>query len=182
MDAPLVFDDENQEVQYRPGNDDNRFNGPTRLREALYRSINLVSMRVFLEVGANAALAHAGRFGFDTASFPRNTQLAIGGGTMAVTPMQMATAYTVFANGGYQVTPHIVQRVLDINGNAVFEAKHPQVCKACERELRRGLAPREGRGSPTLLAEAAAETPSAPADEAAPEKAAPPADSPAPSS
>ena len=158
IDAPLVFDDADQEVQYRPGNDNNRFSGPTRLREALYRSINLVSMRVLLEVGAEAALAHAGRFGFDTSAFPRNTQLAIGGGTMAVTPMQMATAYAVFANGGYQVKPHIVQRVLDRDGHSVFEAKHPQVCRACERE-RRGLAPEEGPASP---AQAAAETPPAP--------------------
>ena len=175
MDAPLVFDDEDQEVQYRPGNDNNRFSGPTRLREALYRSINLVSMRVLLKVGAEAALAHAGRFGFDTSAFPRNTQLAIGGGTMAVTPMQMATAYAVFANGGYRVRPHIVQRVLDLDGHSVFEAKHPQVCKACERAPRRGLAPGEG---PASRAQAAAETPSAHADEAAeaaPEEAAPPA-------
>ena len=132
MDAPLVFDDSNLESQYRPDNDNNRYNGPTRLREGLYRSINLVSMRVLIEIGAGPTLDYVRRFGFDTGTFPRNTQLAIGGGTMAVTPMEMAAAYAVFANGGYGVTPYIVGRVLDINGNTVFEASHPQVCRACD--------------------------------------------------
>ena len=132
MDAPLVFDDANLESQYRPDNFDSRYNGPTRLREGLYRSINLVSMRVLIETGAGRVRDYVRRFGFDTSTFPRNTQLAIGGGTMAVTPMEMAVAYAVFANGGYGVTPHIVQRVLDIDGNPVFEASHPQVCRACE--------------------------------------------------
>ena len=132
MDAPLVFDDSNLESQYRPDNDNNRYNGPTRLREGLYRSINLVSMRVLIEIGAGPTLDYVRRFGFDTSTFPRNTQLAIGGGTMAVTPMEMAAAYAVFANGGYGVTPYIVGRVLDINGNTVFQASHPQVCRACD--------------------------------------------------
>ena len=132
MDAPLVFDDSNLESLYRPDNDNNRYNGPTRLREGLYRSINLVSMRVLLKIGAGPTLDYVRRFGFDTSTFPRNTQLAIGGGTMAVTPVEMAAAYAVFANGGYGVTPYIVERVIDIAGNTVFEASHPQVCRACE--------------------------------------------------
>ena len=127
MDAPLVFDDANLESQYRPDNDNSRYNGPTRLREALYRSINLVSMRVLLQVGAGRTLNYVQRFGFDTRTFPRNTQLAIGGGTMAVTPIDMVTAYAVFANGGRLVRPHIVQRVLDLSGNVVFEPTHPIV-------------------------------------------------------
>ena len=73
MDAPLVHDDANLESQYRPRNDNNRYNGPTRLREALYRSINLVSMRVLMRVGAGNVLNHTQGFGFDTGSFPRNT-------------------------------------------------------------------------------------------------------------
>lgn len=131
MDAPLVFDDANLESEYRPDNDNNRYNGPTRLREALYRSINLVSMRVLLEVGAGSILDYAPRFGFDTRTFPRNTQLAIGGGTMAVTPVDMVRAYSVFANGGWLVEPHIVTRVEDINGIEIFRARHPVVCDPC---------------------------------------------------
>ena len=133
MDAPLVFDDRNLEAQYRPDNDNNAYNGPTRLREALYRSINLVSIRVLLDITAPAILNHAQAFGFDASTFPRNTQLAIGGGTMAVTPLDMAAAYAVFANGGWRVKPNIIQRVVDINGEVVFEPRYPKVCDPCER-------------------------------------------------
>ncbi len=134
MDAPLVFDDRNLESEYRPDNDNNRYNGPTRLREALYRSINLVTMRVLLAVGAREVVDYVQRFGFDTRTFPTNTQLAVGGGTMAVTPMQMAAAYAVFANGGYRIEPHVVDEVLDIEGNRVFKARHPVVCEECEKQ------------------------------------------------
>ena len=134
MDAPLVFDDENLETEYRPDNDNNRYNGPTRLREALYRSINLVSMRVLLDVGASRVTDYVTKFGFDTTSFPQNTQLAIGGGTMAVTPMQMAQAYAVFANGGYEVVPHIIDYMTDADGELVFKVQQPVVCRPCELE------------------------------------------------
>ena len=133
LDAPLVFEDTLLEKPYRPRNDSGRYNGPTRLREALYRSINLVSMRVLLAVGVDRVLAHANRFGFDTSGFPRDTQLAIGGGTMSVTPLDMARAYSVIANGGFAVEPHIVQRVLGREGDVVFEARHPGVIEVAER-------------------------------------------------
>ncbi|MEE8078682.1 MAG: transglycosylase domain-containing protein, partial [Pseudomonadales bacterium] len=132
MDAPLVFDDQNLEAEYRPDNDNNSYNGPTRLREALYRSINLVSMRVLLEVGAGKVMEYVRRFGFDTSTFPRNTQLAIGGGTMAVTPLDMAAAYAVLANGGWRVEPNIIERVIDIEGEIVFRPRHPVVCDPCD--------------------------------------------------
>lgn len=131
MDAPLVFDDKLLESQYRPENDDNLFNGPTRLRVALYRSINLVSMRVLLDVGAGRVMNYVRQFGFDTTTFPRNTQLAIGGGTMAVTPLDMAAMYAVFANGGWQVQPHIFDKVMNLTGETLFEARHPEVCDPC---------------------------------------------------
>ncbi|MDA1073567.1 MAG: PBP1A family penicillin-binding protein [Proteobacteria bacterium] len=134
MDAPLVFDDANLESQYRPGNDNSRFNGPTRLRVALYRSINLVSMRVLSTVGAGNVLDYVSRFGFDTSTFPRNTQLAIGGGTMAVTPIDMARAYSVIPNGGFAVQPYIISRMYDLEGNLVFAPRYPVACRSCERE------------------------------------------------
>ncbi len=127
LDAPLVFEDTQFEKAYRPGNDSERYNGPTRLREALYRSINLVTMRVLLEVGVDGVLRHARRFGFDTTGFPRDTQLAIGGGTMAVTPLDMARGYAVIANGGYGVEPHIVRRVVTRDGTLVLEPRHAEV-------------------------------------------------------
>jgi penicillin-binding protein 1A len=131
LDAPLVFNDANLETIYRPKNDSGRYNGPTRLREALYRSINLVSMRVLIEVSAGKVLDHAQRFGFDINKFPRNTQLAIGGGTMGVTPIDMASAYAVLANGGYMIQPHIIDRIETRDGKVVFEARHPEVCDFC---------------------------------------------------
>ena len=131
MDAPLVFEDENLESAYRPKNDGGRYNGPTRLREALYRSINLVSIRVLLQVGAGDVLDYVKRFGFDTTDFPRNTQLAIGGGTMGVTPLQMARAYATFANGGYLVEPNIVKEVKNMAGEVIYKANYPVVCKEC---------------------------------------------------
>ena len=132
LDAPLVFEDANLESQYRPENDNNRYNGPTRLREALYRSINLVSMRVLLEVGAGRVLEDVKKFGFDMTSFPRNTQLALGGGTMTVAPIDMVRAYGVLANGGYLVEPSIVDRLLDQNGKVLYASNPATVCKDCE--------------------------------------------------
>ena len=132
VDAPLVFDDATLEQPYRPRNDNNKFSGPMPLRRALYRSINLVSIRVLLEVGVGATLDHIGRFGFDTRDFPRNAQLAIGGGTMAVTPISMARAYAMVANGGYAIEPHIVDHMTTQTGEIVFEPRYPEVCIDCE--------------------------------------------------
>ena len=134
LDAPLVFEDANLESQYRPENDNNRYNGPTRLREALYRSINLVSIRVLLEVGAGKVLDHVGNFGFDTRSFPRNTQLAIGGGTMTVAPLDMSRAYAVLANGGHLVEPNIIDRIVDQQGETVYLPARVEVCTDCDSD------------------------------------------------
>ena len=132
IDAPLVFEDSNLETQYRPNNDNKKYNGPTRLRQALYRSINLVSMRVLMKVGAGRALDYIPRFGFETKNFPRNTQLAIGGGTMGVTPLEMVRAYAVIANGGFLVEPHVIDKILDPQDNIVFQTNHPKVCHNCK--------------------------------------------------
>ena len=128
----MVFEDANLESQYRPENDNNRYNGPTRLREALYRSINLVSIRVLLEVGAGKVLDHVGNFGFDTRSFPRNTQLAIGGGTMTVAPLDMSRAYAVLANGGHLVEPNIIDRIVDQQGETIYLPARVAVCSDCD--------------------------------------------------
>ena len=88
-------------------------------------------MRVLLDVGAGKVMRYVGRFGFETDTFPRNTQLAIGGGTMALTPLEMASGYAIFANGGYKITPHIVKRIEALDGSVIFEPKHPIVCRAC---------------------------------------------------
>lgn len=135
LDAPLVFQDATLEDTYRPKNSGGTYNGPTRLREALYRSINLVSMRVLLEVGAENVLDYVQRFGFPTENFPHNTQLAIGGGTIGITPLEMARAYAVFANGGYLVEPNILTEVRSQDGEVILRPRYPIACKPCEEEL-----------------------------------------------
>ncbi|MCR9278136.1 MAG: PBP1A family penicillin-binding protein [Pseudomonadaceae bacterium] len=135
LDAPLVFEDALLETQYRPRNDNARYNGETRLREALYRSINLVSIRVLQEVGAGNVLNFArNNLGFDIATFPRNTQLAIGGGTMAVTPIDMARSYALFANGGYLVQPHLLRYVKNRKGDIIYQNVKPAVCRSCDSD------------------------------------------------
>ena len=131
LDAPLVFDDANLEMAYRPRNDSGRFTGPMRLREALARSVNVVSMRVMTRIGVQPIIEHVARFGFETSGLPRNVQLAIGGGTMLFTPMDMAGAYAVLANGGFRVEPHIIDRVERLDGSLVFQARHTQACEPC---------------------------------------------------
>ena len=164
LDAPLVFEDANLESQYRPENDNNRYNGPTRLREALYRSINLVSIRVLLEVGAGKVLDHVGNFGFDTRSFPRNTQLAIGGGTMTVAPLDMSRAYAVLANGGHLVEPNIIDRIVDQRGETVYLPARVEVCTDCDsdQDSASQMQPTtDSFSEPSTLEEFAAEIPEA---------------------
>ena len=131
LDAPLRFDNADSAQSYRPRNDSMRYNGPTRLREALYRSINLVSMRVVEDIGYRTVQDHASLFGFEREALPNDAQLAIGGGTMSATPLQMASAYAVFANGGFRVEPHLISYVEDHLGNVVHEPIHPRACDPC---------------------------------------------------
>ena len=130
-DSPLVFNDDNLETAYRPRNDSGDFRGPMPLRQAFYQSRNVVSMQVMLQVGYRPIIDHARRFGFDTSAMPRNTQLAIGGGTMTFTPLQMASAYAVLANGGYRVEPHVIERVERLDGAIAWQPLHPRVCRDC---------------------------------------------------
>lgn len=125
-DAPIVLPGGELEETYRPKNSGDRFHGNIRLREALYRSINLVSLRVILDYGPNNAVDYVRRFGFDTRNFPRDLQLAFGGGTIALTPLEVVTGYAVFANGGFKVTPYLLRELDSINSNVIFLAD-PQV-------------------------------------------------------
>ena len=114
-DAPVVLPGGALEEKYRPKNSGDRFQGNIRLREALYRSINLVSLRVLLDYGADNAIDYVARFGFNTETFPRNVQLAFGGGTIALTPLEVATGYAILANGGKAITAHLIENVRSIN-------------------------------------------------------------------
>ena len=132
-DAPLVLPGGELEETYRPKNSGDAFQGSIRLREALYRSINLVSIRVLLDLGPENAIKYVSRFGFDTSNFPKNLQLAFGGGTIALSPMEVATAYATFANGGYKIEPYFIRTIDSINEDFNFQGSPAAMClKDCE--------------------------------------------------
>lgn len=128
-DAPIVFNDPDQKEPWRPENDNGEYYGPLRLREALYLSRNMVSIRVLQAVGIHDAIASLTRFGFEPADLVPNLSLALG--TPAFTPLQMATAYAIFANGGYRVAPYLIARIEDANGKPLFVANPERVCPDC---------------------------------------------------
>ena len=130
-DAPVVFDDPGLETSWRPENYSGRIYGPTRLREAITRSRNLVSIRLLQSIGVPYAINYAQRFGFEANQLPRDLSLSLG--SASVTPMEIASAYTIFANGGFRVEPHFIQRIEDIKGNIIFEAKPAIACLSCEQ-------------------------------------------------
>jgi penicillin-binding protein 1A len=129
-DAPVVFDDPGIEDTWRPENYSGKYYGPTRLREALIHSRNLVSIRLLHAIGLPYALQHVARFGFDTNALPHNLSLALGSG--GVTPMELASGYSVFANGGYRVDPYVIERIESLDGRFVFRATPKEVCRDCE--------------------------------------------------
>lgn len=129
-DAPIVIENTGTGVAWRPENDDSKFTGPIRLRQAFYRSRNLVSIRLLRSIGMQTALDSLARFGFNPREFPRDLTLALG--SHALTPMQMATAYASFANGGFKIDPYLVTRIEDDMGRIVYEAQPKRVCKECD--------------------------------------------------
>ncbi len=132
-DAPVVFQDPGLEDTWRPENYSGRFFGPTRLREALVKSRNLVSIRILRSIGVPYALEYVKRFGFEPRELPRNLSLALG--SASLTPLQIVRGYAVFANGGYLVEPYIVARVEGHDGQRVFEADPAVVCEGdCQIE------------------------------------------------
>jgi len=129
-DTPVVLEDIVLEDEWRPRNYSGRFFGPTRLREALVKSRNLVSIRVLQELGIPRAIRYAERFNFEERSLPRNLSLALGSGDM--TPLQLASAYTVFANGGYSTQPRFIEKIVDSAGEIVYQSAVVQTCETEE--------------------------------------------------
>ena len=149
-DAPVVFDDPNLERAWRPENSGGRFFGPTRLRKALYKSRNLVSVRILENIGISYAINYASNFGFPKEQLPRDLSLALG--SAGITPLQMATAYTMLSNGGFQIKPYLIQNIRNNNDEIIFEANPLTVCPECED--RENLASEEeGHPDQTLIAE-----------------------------
>lgn len=125
-DAPLFYTaEETGGKPWEPKNYDGQFEGPMSVRRALARSKNMVSIRILQMVGTQSAQQWVSRFGFDPQRHPPYLTMALGAGS--VTPMQMATAYGVFANGGYLVQPRLISRVTDHQGKVLFEAAPVQL-------------------------------------------------------
>ena len=129
-DAPVVFNDASLEGSWRPENYSGKFFGPTRLRKALYKSRNLVSIRILREIGIKSAINYATRFGFKPQQLPRNLSLALG--SASVPPIDVATAYASFANKGYQVKPYFIERIEDSLGKVLYQAQPTTVCPNCD--------------------------------------------------
>ncbi|WP_410897454.1 penicillin-binding protein 1A [Pseudomonas chlororaphis] len=124
-DAPIVFVDEYLDKVWRPKNDTNTFLGPIRMREALYKSRNLVSIRLLQSMGVDHTIDYISKFGFNKQDLPRNLSLALG--TATLTPMEIATGWSTFANGGYKITPYIIDKIESRNGELLFSANPPSV-------------------------------------------------------
>lgn len=124
-DSPIVFVEQGMDRIWRPKNDNNTFLGPIRLREALYKSRNLVSIRLLQTIGIDHTIDYISRFGFNPQDLPRNLSLALG--TATLTPMEIATGWTSFANGGYKIEPYLIQRIEDREGTLLFEANPVRV-------------------------------------------------------
>lgn len=130
-DAPLVYVDEYQDTEWRPKNSGGDFLGPIRLREALYRSRNLVSIRLMQDMGVDRSLDYIQRFGFSRDELPRNLSASLG--TSELTPLQIAQGYTVIANGGQAVQAHVIDRVEDRFHQLVYLAQPPVTKAAAQR-------------------------------------------------
>lgn len=121
-DAPIKIPGSN----WKPKNFGGRYVGPTTLAEALAKSRNLVSIRLMRRIGMNYTIDYATRFGFSYENLPKNLTLALG--TNMTTPLEMATAYAAFANGGFKVDSHFITKIEDKSGQVLFTSQAPRVC------------------------------------------------------
>ncbi|WP_406812911.1 penicillin-binding protein 1A [Marinobacter daqiaonensis] len=133
-DAPIVQETESMEPGWRPKNAGGEFRGPTRLREALYRSRNLVSIRLLQDLGIGTTIDYLRQLDIPTDHLNRDLSLALGSGSM--TPMDMARAFAVVANGGYDVHPYLIQSIEDSEGRLLFEAPPAILCDSDCDQLR----------------------------------------------
>ena len=133
-DAPLVFDaSQTGSEPWEPHNFDGKFEGPMRMRTALIKSKNLVSVRILQAITPQYAQDYISRFGFDAKNHPPYLTMALGAGN--VTPLQMVGAYSIFANGGFRVAPYFISRIEDAKGEVVLQARPDRAGEAAERAI-----------------------------------------------
>ena len=146
-DAPVVVDDPSMERSWRPTNFGRRFYGPTRLREAMVHSRNLVSVRLLMDIGLDYARDYISEFGFERADLPAGPSMALGSASLS--PLSVTAAFAVFANGGYAVEPQFIYRVTDSFDRMVFEPAWTRICPECPQPLDTDTAPAEPETAPT---------------------------------
>ncbi|MCW8867321.1 MAG: penicillin-binding protein 1A [Marinobacter sp.] len=130
-DAPIVFDDSELETAWRPQNSSGQFYGPTRLREALYRSRNLVSIRLLRDLGIQNTLDYLAQLEIPVENMPDDLSLSLGSGQL--TPMELARGMAVIANGGYDVEPYLIETITDFSGETIYQAPKTVLCdKDCD--------------------------------------------------
>jgi penicillin-binding protein 1A len=135
LDAPIIMDDPALEEVWRPKNSEGGFGGPTRLRDALVNSRNLVSIRLLQQMGVRPVIDYIRNFGFtpERDHVPNNLTLALG--SMQSTPLDVATGFAVFANGGYKVDPYYIDRIEGPGGQIVYTAEPKTVCSECTQPV-----------------------------------------------
>ncbi len=132
-DAPIVFEDEALEDKWRPRNASGRFYGPTRLREALLQSVNLVSIRLLREIGIERVRNYSRNFGFKLEEL--NSDLSLALGTASLSPIENVAAYSVFANGGKSVEPYFISKITDRTGNTIFQRETVEIKQAIDPRI-----------------------------------------------
>jgi penicillin-binding protein 1A len=132
-DAPIVVDDPSQPNLWRPHNVNLKFNGPTRLKQALVQSKNLVSIRILDDIGIDYTIDFLARFGFNKKTLPKGLSLALG--SLSISPMELTSAYAVFANGGYKIEPYLIDHITDVDGKILLQAKPTVVCDPCDGKV-----------------------------------------------
>ena len=133
-DGPLFFSAaQTGGDEWEPKNYDGKFDGPMRVRTALAKSKNMVSIRILRSIGPSYAQDYVTKFGFDPKLTPAYLTLALGAGQ--TNPLQMAGAYAIFANGGYRIKPHIIKKIIDAKGAVIFEETPPVAGKDAEQAI-----------------------------------------------
>jgi penicillin-binding protein 1A len=127
--SSIVIRDPAHGTLWRPENYSGQFYGPTRIRQALSKSMNLVSIRLLRAIGIPYARQYVERFGIDMSRFSASLTMALGSG--GVKPIEMLSAYSVLANGGYKVRPYFIELITDRDGNTIFLAPAPAPCDQC---------------------------------------------------
>ena len=129
-DAPIVINDVSSTTPWRPHNSSDQFRGPTRLREGLTKSSNLVSIRLLQEIGITNAVHFIQRFQFSPEALPESLSLALGSGIN--TPMEITRGYAVFANGGFLIQPSFIHTIKGANDQLLYQASPAKACDHCQ--------------------------------------------------